>query len=131
MTGPAEQIGIGRALARLALAKAFKTTAVFTHRGAASVTLAIETVANWNELVDDERGVLTESRRLKIRVAANQTGFQASASDTEPVIPGDTFVISKYSNRTYQVLAPIQLDASGRVYILILEENKRLGSGVG
>ena len=129
-TGPAEQIAIGRALARLAIARAFRTTAQFAHRGGAAYTLAVRIVGDWNELIPDGRGVLTETRCLKIWVTANQTGLQPATADPEVILPGDTFVLSKYANRTYQVISLIHLDVGGRVYTLTLVETKRLGSGV-
>jgi hypothetical protein len=126
---PADQISIGRALARLGVAKAFRTTIQFSHRGAAPVTLAARIVQDGNELHYDARGLPCEQRVLTLVVSANQTGFAAAAGDPEPVVPGDTVVTSKYANRTYQVVAPIELDTGGRVYTLQLVERKRLQSG--
>ena len=128
-TNPADQISIGRALARLGVAKAFRTTIQFSHRGAAPVTLAARIVRDANELRNDSRGIITEQRVLTLLVTANQTGFQPPAADPEAVLPGDTVVVSKYANRTYQVVTPIELDAGGRVYTLRLVEKKRLSSG--
>lgn len=130
MSGPEEQIGVGSALARLAVARAFRSTAVFTHRAGTPNTLAIRIVGNWNEMTQDGRGVLSEKRCLKIWVSANQSGLLPATGDSESIIPGDTFVLEKYANRTYQVVAPVELDASGHVYILTIEEQKRLNSGV-
>jgi len=128
-TNPADQISIGRALARLGVAKAFRTTIQFSHRGAAPVTLAARIVRDGNELHYDARGLPNEQRVLTLIVTANQTGFALAAGDPEPVVPGDTIVTSKYASRTYQVMAPIELDAGGRVYTLHLVERKRMQAG--
>ena len=128
-TNPADQISIGRALARLGVAKAFRTTVQFSHRGAAPVTLAARIVRDANAIGKDARGIATEQRTLTLLLTANQPGFQPPTADPEAVLPGDTLVVSKYANRTYQVVAPIDLDAGGRVYTLRLVEKKRLSSG--
>ncbi len=128
-TGPAEQIGIGRALARLAIARAFRTTITLSHRGGPPVTLAARIVGDWNAS-EPVNGVLTELRYLKIWVTANQTGFQPAATDAEAVLVGDVITCSKYASRSYQVIEVIKLDVGGRVYTLTCVENKRLGSGV-
>jgi len=127
--GPAEQISIGRALARLGVNRAFRTTVQFSHRGQTPITLNCRIMRDANELLSDPRGIRTEQRVLTIVVTANQTGFQPAASDPELVLPGDTCVVSKYANRTYQVIPPIQLDVGGRVYTLRLVEKKRMGAG--
>lgn len=126
---PADQISIGRALARLGVARAFRTTIQFSHRGATPITLAARIVRDANALRKDARGITTEQRTLTILVTANQTGFAPPSGDPEAVLPGDTVVVSKYANRTYQVVAPIELDAGGRVYTLHLVEKKRMSSG--
>jgi hypothetical protein len=128
-TNPSDQLSIGRALARLGVAKAFRATIQFSHRGAAPVTLAARIVRDGNELHYDARGLPCEQRVLTLIVTANQTGLQPSANDAEPIVPGDTVVTSKYASRTYQVSAPIELDAGGRVYTLHLVERKRLEAG--
>jgi hypothetical protein len=127
--GPAEQISIGRALARLGVNRAFRTTVQFSHRGQAPITLNCRILRDANELITDARGIRTEQRVMTIVVTANQTGFQPATGDPELVLPGDTCVVSKYANRTYQVIPPIQLDVGGRVYTLKLVEKKRMGAG--
>lgn len=128
-TGPAEQIAIGRALARLGLNRAFRTTVQFSHRGQAPITLNCRITKDANEVVNDARGIRTEQRVMTIVVTANQPGFQPATGDPEIVLPGDTCIVSKYSNRTYQVVSPIGLDVGGRVYTLHLIEKKRMGAG--
>ena len=138
-TGPAEQISIGRALARLGVNRAFRTTVQFSHRGQAPITLNCRILRDANELITDARGgdlmlskpggIRTEQRVMTIVVTANQAGFQPATGDPELVLPGDTCVVSKYANRTYQVIPPIQLDVGGRVYTLKLVEKKRMGAG--
>jgi hypothetical protein len=129
-TTPAEQIAIGRALARLGVARAFRTTVQFSHRGTAPISLAARIVRDANEVRADGRGIATEQRVMTILLTANQPGFQPPAGDAEAVLPGDTLVVSKYANRTYQVIAPIELDVGGRVYTLNLIEKKRMNSGI-
>ena len=127
--GPAEQISIGRALARLGVNIAFRTTMQFSHRGQAPITLNCRITKDANELINDARGIRTEQRVMILVVTANQAGFQPATGDPELVLPGDTCVVSKYANRTYQVVPPIGLDVGGRVYTFNLVEMKRMGGG--
>jgi len=129
--GPAEQISIGRALAKLAVAKAFRTTVQFTHRGGSTFTLLCRILKDWTEAAPNGMGIVQEVRYLKIYATANQTGLAPPAGDPEAVLMGDTCVCSKYANRTYSVLQKIPLDTGGRVYELTLAEQKRFVSGAG
>jgi len=127
--GPADLISIGRALAKLYIAKAFRRTVNFTHRGGTTYTLKCHITGDWTESANNG-GVLEERRYLTLSVTANQAGLQPPAGDPEAVIVGDTGVVSKYANRTYTVTDKIKIDPGGRVYELTLLQVKRLGSGV-
>jgi len=130
-SGPSEQISIGRALARLGVAAAFRQTMTIAHRGAAPITLKCRIVFDGDDFIETAPGITKERRVLRVIVTANQTNFQPATTDTELVLSGDIVTVSKYTGRSYQVVTPIELDDGGRVYTLHLVENKRLNSGAG
>ena len=118
---------IGKALARAGenVARSLGVGVVFSHRGAAGISLKarllLEEIASVTE-----GGVLTE-RRVLVLAVPTQAGFAVATNDTEPVTPGDTIT---YLGRTYHVLDPILKRANGHVYVLRCAERKRLASGV-
>src|SRR6185312_16080203 len=100
-SNPSEQISIGRALARLAIARAFRQTCVIKHRGVSSPTLYCRLFEQNNDDQDQAQGINNELRIIEIRVTANQTGFMYTGDDTELVVDGDQVTLSKYTGRIY------------------------------
>jgi hypothetical protein len=123
--GTFDDLGVTRAAIKLTLAQSLGTTVTLSHRGAAAATLYVRVLRETNERAS-ENGIETELRVLTLEVPT-QSGFARTATEAEPVTPGD---LVTYLARAYLVLAPVEKDAGGFVYTLRCVERKRLAAGV-
>ena len=102
-------------------------TLPFTHRSLSPQNIVCRVKSYKNEVVE-ENNALIEQRILTLKVIAGQVGFAIPTNDSEPVVPGDSWL---YINRVHEVMSNgIDIDSSSQVYTLRCVERKRASHGV-
>jgi len=120
-------IGKAEAMAELAVARAIGVSVLWSHEGAADVSLYASVLSDANRIEDkfDHRRQV-EAGELTLVIPV-QTGLSVQSGVNKPIVQGDVIT---YNGRRYVVSGDIDVQSNGYVFIVRLREDRSHTVGV-